>query len=56
LIGEFYSPEHERGLRADDARLGVKWPLPIAEMSDKDRAIAPLDSWHERLRREMTRA
>jgi dTDP-4-dehydrorhamnose 3,5-epimerase len=54
LIGQFYSPDHERGLRADDPRLGLTWPLPIGEMSEKDRNAPLLDTWHDRLRQEMT--
>ena len=32
-----YAPHAEAGLRADDPRLGVAWPLPIAELSARDR-------------------
>ena len=35
-VGEFYAPEMEGGLRYDDPRLGLEWPLPVGEMSDKD--------------------
>lgn len=38
---EFYSPEHERAVRFDDPAIGVAWPLPPAELSQKDKA-APL--------------
>lgn len=31
-----WSPEHERSLRHDDPRLGIRWPLPVGEVSDKD--------------------
>jgi dTDP-4-dehydrorhamnose 3,5-epimerase len=37
-LSEFYTPEHERGLRYDDPLLAVSWPLPVAEISPKDRA------------------
>jgi dTDP-4-dehydrorhamnose 3,5-epimerase len=33
-----YAPEHERGLRYDDPLLEVHWPLPVTEISAKDRA------------------
>lgn len=33
----FYAPEHERGFNAQDPRLGITWPLPIAMQSDRDR-------------------
>jgi dTDP-4-dehydrorhamnose 3,5-epimerase len=53
-VGEFYSPAHERALPHDDPRLGLEWPLPVTVISDKDRNAPPLDTWEERLRREMT--
>ncbi|MDD2714573.1 MAG: dTDP-4-dehydrorhamnose 3,5-epimerase [Candidatus Wallbacteria bacterium] len=33
----FYSREHERGLRFDDPILGIRWPLEISEISERDR-------------------
>jgi dTDP-4-dehydrorhamnose 3,5-epimerase len=36
-VGEFYAPGTEGGLRYDDPRLGLAWPLPIGEMSEKDK-------------------
>lgn len=33
----FYAPQAERGLRYDDPRLGIGWPLPVADVSDKDK-------------------
>jgi dTDP-4-dehydrorhamnose 3,5-epimerase len=41
-VGEFYTPGAEGGLRYDDPRLGLVWPLPISEISTKDSAWAPL--------------
>ncbi|MDR3641699.1 MAG: dTDP-4-dehydrorhamnose 3,5-epimerase [Humidesulfovibrio sp.] len=38
LHTEFYSPEHEGGLRFDDPALGIPWPLPVAELSARDAA------------------
>jgi dTDP-4-dehydrorhamnose 3,5-epimerase len=35
-VGEFYAPETEGGLRYDDPRLGLEWPLAVGEMSEKD--------------------
>lgn len=37
-VGEFYTPGSERGLRHDDPRLGIVWPLPVSVISDKDAA------------------
>jgi dTDP-4-dehydrorhamnose 3,5-epimerase len=34
---EFYSPEQESGIRFDDPRLAIKWPLSVTAISDKDR-------------------
>lgn len=36
-VTAFYSPEHESGLRSDDPRLAIDWPLAISTISDKDR-------------------
>ncbi len=33
----FYSPENERGLRYDDEKFAIKWPLPASFVSAKDR-------------------
>ncbi|MBX9740630.1 MAG: dTDP-4-dehydrorhamnose 3,5-epimerase [Beijerinckiaceae bacterium] len=38
LMGESYVPELYDGFRHDDASIGIEWPLPVASMSDKDRA------------------
>ena len=35
-VSEFYTPNTERGLRYDDPSLGIEWPLPISEISEKD--------------------
>lgn len=32
-----YAPQAEGGLRPDDSRLGIVWPLAITEMSERDR-------------------
>jgi dTDP-4-dehydrorhamnose 3,5-epimerase len=53
-VGEFYSPPNERALRYDDPRLGLTWPLPVAVISDKDKVAPLLDTWADRLKREMT--
>jgi dTDP-4-dehydrorhamnose 3,5-epimerase len=38
LVSAFYAPGFERGLRYDDPRLGITWPLPVTVVSEKDRA------------------
>jgi dTDP-4-dehydrorhamnose 3,5-epimerase len=56
VVGEFYAPEHEGGLRHDDPRLGIEWPLPVAEVSPKDLAWKPLDEIEPKLRSRMEEA
>src|SRR3954470_7410826 len=41
-VGEFYTPNAENGVRHDDPRLGLKWPLPVSVISSKDQAFRPL--------------
>jgi dTDP-4-dehydrorhamnose 3,5-epimerase len=53
-VGEFYTPEVEGGMRYDDTRLDLTWPLPVAEISDKDKAWALLDEYEPELKRRMT--
>lgn len=40
LVTAPYAPEAEGGLLATDPRIGVQWPLPITDMSDRDRSHA----------------
>lgn len=42
-VGEFYTPEAERGLRPDDPALQIEWPLGITCISEKDCSWALLD-------------
>jgi dTDP-4-dehydrorhamnose 3,5-epimerase len=53
-VGEFYAPELEGGLRFDDPRLGLEWPLPVVEMSEKDGRWLLLDEYEPELRRRMS--
>lgn len=39
-----YAPDAEAGLRVDDPRLAITWPLPVADMSARDRAHPLLTS------------
>ena len=36
LVTEFYSPQHERGLRYNDPKLRIRWPFEPTVVSDKD--------------------
>ncbi|MBW2570183.1 MAG: dTDP-4-dehydrorhamnose 3,5-epimerase [Deltaproteobacteria bacterium] len=36
LHTEFYSPDHEGGVRYDDPKIGIKWPLGITHVSERD--------------------
>ncbi len=34
---EFYSPEHEGGVRYNDLSVNISWPLDVIDISEKDR-------------------
>ncbi|MGH8018943.1 MAG: dTDP-4-dehydrorhamnose 3,5-epimerase [Opitutaceae bacterium] len=36
LVGEYYSPEHERGYRYNDPAFGIEWPGEVKLISPKD--------------------
>jgi dTDP-4-dehydrorhamnose 3,5-epimerase len=55
-VGEFYTPNAESGLRHDDARLGLKWPLPVSVISSKDQAFRPLCEIEDEVKRKMSLA
>ena len=38
-------PEAETGVRWDDPQLAIDWPLPVTEMSDRDRAFPLLSQF-----------
>jgi dTDP-4-dehydrorhamnose 3,5-epimerase len=52
-VGEFYTPGAEGGIRYDDPRLGLSWPLPASEISDKDRDWPLLSEIEPELARRM---
>jgi len=37
LVTEFYAPERERGIRYNDPKFGIPWPLEPSVISDKDK-------------------
>jgi dTDP-4-dehydrorhamnose 3,5-epimerase len=53
-VGEFYAPGAESGLRHDDPKLGLQWPLPVTAISDKDRVWPLLDDIEAELQRRMS--
>jgi len=52
-VGEFYTPGVEGGLLYNDPRLNLEWPLPVTEISDKDREWKKLDEIESELIRRM---
>lgn len=42
-VSAFYTPEAERGIRFDDPRLAIRWPIAPAEVSGKDRQWPDFD-------------
>ena len=55
-VGEFYTPDAEGGLRYDDPRLRLEWPLPVAVISPKDEAFRPLGEIEANVKRRMSLA
>lgn len=52
-VGEFYTPDSEGGLRYDDPRLDLPWPLPVTVVSERDRSWKSLDEIEPELIRRM---
>ena len=53
-VGEFYTPAAESGVRYCDPRLAIEWPLPVTDMSPKDRVWPLLDEVEPEIRARMT--
>lgn len=43
FVDEFYAPQAERGVRWDDPRFRIAWPMSPVVLSDKDRAHPDFD-------------
>lgn len=44
---EFYAPDRERGVRFDDPKFRIEWPIAPVVISDKDRSHRDFDpAWH----------
>ena len=41
-MSQFYHPESARGVRWDDLSLAIRWPMPPAIISDRDRKLPSL--------------
>jgi dTDP-4-dehydrorhamnose 3,5-epimerase len=47
LVDEFYASDCERGVRWNDPRFGIRWPVKPTVLSDKDASHRDFDpSWH----------
>jgi dTDP-4-dehydrorhamnose 3,5-epimerase len=47
FVDEFYGPEQERGVRWNDPKFALQWPIVPAVVSDKDRVHRDFDpAWH----------
>ena len=47
LVDEFYSPEHERGIRWSDPRFSIQWPIQPVVISERDQNARDFDpAWH----------
>jgi dTDP-4-dehydrorhamnose 3,5-epimerase len=53
-VGEFYTPGSESGLLYNDPRLGLRWPLPVTVISEKDQAWRGLDLQEADLKKSMS--
>ena len=53
LHGDFHAPGLEGGLRYDDPRLGLAWPLPVGEISSRDATWQLLAAIEPELKRRL---
>jgi dTDP-4-dehydrorhamnose 3,5-epimerase len=54
MMGEFYAPAAQSGLRHDDPLLGLSWPLPVEAITEKDRNWRLLEAIEPELRQRMS--
>jgi dTDP-4-dehydrorhamnose 3,5-epimerase len=52
-VGEFYTPTAEGGIKYDDPRLGLVWPLEPTAISPKDLAFRSFDEIEPELKAKM---
>ena len=53
-VGEFYTPGAEGGLRYDDPRLGLTWPLPVTRDLGQGPGLAVAREIEAEVKRRMT--
>lgn len=53
-VGEFYTPSAESGLMYNDPRLKLRWPLPVAVISEKDQKFGLLADIEPEVARRMS--
>ena len=47
LVDEFYAPECERGIRWNDSRFSIQWPIQPVVISEKDQGFRDFEpAWH----------
>ncbi len=54
-MSEFYAPDMQGGLRHDDPRLGLHWPLPVSRISLKDSGLPSLAEIESEMMGRMSR-
>ena len=47
MVSSFYNKESEGGVKYDDPRVKIEWPLPVSLVSDKDMSIPMISSGFE---------
>ena len=43
MVDEYYEPGGERGVRYSDPKLGLRWPLPARDVTERDATWPLLD-------------
>jgi dTDP-4-dehydrorhamnose 3,5-epimerase len=43
MMTEAYRPELADGVRYDDPAFGIRWPLPVTQMAERDRSYPDFD-------------
>lgn len=44
MVSAFYNKESERGVKYNDIKVNIEWPLPVSLVSDKDMNIPLIDA------------